>query len=141
MNKKLKVFFDASVILAGLKSPGGGSKKLLNWVRKGKIKGSISELVFYEVLKHSKKIGLSEKRCRKEVINTFGKNVYPAPDKITAKYRKIIIDEGDIHLLESSKILKVDYLVSLDKKHILSLKNSVKDSKIVSPGELILNKI
>ena len=40
MKKRINsVFFNASVILTGLKSPKGGSGKILSWVNKGKIKG------------------------------------------------------------------------------------------------------
>ena len=57
--------------------------------------------------------------------------------KLDQKFKKIVQDVGDIHLFTSAKDLKVDYLVSLDKKHVLSLKNKVKIFKVVSPGELI----
>jgi putative PIN family toxin of toxin-antitoxin system len=138
VKKKVKVFFNASVIIAGLHSPKGGSGKLLNWVDQEKIKGLISEIVFYEVFKHTGKTGLNEERCRKKVLKIFDKNILSAPRKISTKFRTIVKDEGDIHLLESSKSCKIDYLVSLDKKHILSLQEKVKDFEIVSPGELIL---
>ena len=53
---------------------------------------------------------------------------------------KLVKDFGDIHLFESAESLRVDYLVSLDKKHVLSLARKVKSFKIVSPGGLIENQ-
>lgn len=48
-----------------------------------------------------------------------------------------MIDQGDSHVLASALELDVDYLVSLDKKHILALKNKIKKFAIASPKELI----
>ena len=53
------------------------------------------------------------------------------------KYKSIVTDFDDAHLIASAQELKVDYLVSLDKKHILALKRKFKVAKIVNPGELI----
>ena len=136
MKRKI-IFFNASVILSGLNSPRGGSAKVLNWVKQSKVEGVISELVLDEVLRHSNKIGIKKNTSRSKVINIFKKNIQESPKSISKIFEKLAIDVGDSHLFESSKTSRVDYLVSLDKKHILALKNKVKDFIIVSPGELI----
>lgn len=133
---KPKVFFNASVILAGLNSPHGGSAKVLNWVKSGRINGLVSEVVIDEALKHAGKIGLSRESLEKKIIDIFPK-VEPAPSSVIGEYTKMVIDAGDIHLFMSSKKAKVDYLVSLDKKHVLVLAQKIKEYKIVSPGQLI----
>jgi len=43
------VLFNASVVLAGLKSPQGGSGELLLWSKQKKIQGLISEAILDEV--------------------------------------------------------------------------------------------
>ncbi len=131
-----KVFFNASVILAGLRSPSGGSAKLLDWVKKGKVEGFISEVVLDEVLKHVVKVGLTEKLVM-EKLKVVAMKIAPAPEKVGNKYFGMVKDLGDIHLFVSAEFLKVDYLVSLDKKHVLSLVGKIKKFGIVSPGELI----
>jgi len=130
-----KVFFNASVVLAGLKSPGGGSGKLLYWSKQKKIKGLISEVVFDEVVRHAGKVGVSKGVLERSVQKIV--KIYPAPPKELKKYRQIAIDYGDIHLFTSAEQLGADYLVSLDKRHVLVLAEKVKKYKIVSPGELI----
>lgn len=135
MNKPL-VFFNASVIIAGVLSPKGGSAKVINWVKKGKIQGVISEIVFNEVLRHSDKINKSEEVLASEILK-FNFIVAKAPNKLDSKFRKIVLDPGDIHVLTSALQTKVKYLVTLDAKHILSLSNKVKGFKIITPGELI----
>jgi len=134
-NLKPKVFFNASVILAGLRSPVGGSGKILNWASEGRIEGFTSEIILDEARRHSRKIGFSAAKLTKLVEKSL--NIYPAPENLLEKYQKMVLDVGDIHLFTSSEELKVDYLVTLDKKHVLSLSGDVKKFKIVSPGELI----
>ena|SRR3990167_9477232 len=134
-----KVFFNASVILAGLRSPLGGSGKVLSWVDKGKIEGFISEIVLDEVLKHAAKVGMKSGGVALR-IKMMSIKIVPAPKKIKKKYVKLVKDFGDIHLFESAESLRVDYLVSFDKKHVLSLARKVKSFKIVSPGGLIENQ-
>jgi putative PIN family toxin of toxin-antitoxin system len=136
LERKPIVFFNASVILAGLKSPNGGSAKLLNWVKEKKIIGIISEIVIEEVLKNTNKIFLTKEKALKLISQIF--LIVKSPNKkYFSVFKDIVLDEGDIHLLVSAKNVKANFLVSLDKKHILSLKNKIKDFKIVSPKELI----
>lgn len=131
------VFFNASVILAGLKSPSGGSRKILQWGKAGEIKAVISEVIMDEVLRNTGRMGLKQD----QVINIL-KNIFlivvPSPDTALVKsFYKTAIDVGDCHVLASSKENKADFLVTLDKKHLLALKDKIKAFKIVSPGELI----
>ena len=131
-----KVFFNASVILAGLRSPAGGSAKVLSWVKKSKIEGYISEVVLDEVLKHAVKVGLTEKLVMRR-LKSMSMRTSLAPERLGRKYSKVVKDLGDVHLFESAESLKVDYLVSLDKKHVFSLADKIKKFEIVSPGKLI----
>lgn len=134
-SKPVKVFFNASVVLAGLKSPFGGSAKLLNWCKDKKIQGIISEIIIDEIIRNISKIGLS-----REVTADLGSlfDIKIAPQKEKVEYFKgIVTDFGDAHVLASCTEENVEFLVTLDKKHLLVLKNKVKIFKIVSPGELI----
>lgn len=135
-SKIIKVFFNASVILAGLKSPSGGSGKILQWGRKRKIKALSSEVILDEVLRNVARVGLPQDQVLGSIKEIF--LVAPAPSTVLVKsFHKISIDAGDNHVLASSQENKADFLVTLDKKHLLILKNKVEKFKIVSPGELI----
>jgi putative PIN family toxin of toxin-antitoxin system len=131
MPKKLKslkpnVLFNASVIIAGCFSPNGGSGKLLSWAKAGKINGLISETILDEARRHLGKY---------EPIFSV---VAPAPSKINVeKYQEVVVDPEDAHLLATAQETNADFLVSLDKKHVLSLQGQIKKPKIVSPKELI----
>lgn len=134
---KVRVLFNASVILSGLKSLSGGSSRLMDFAKKRKISGVISEIILDEALKNSYKIDLSQK----EVLN-FCKKIFSevskAPDmKIVNSFKKTVVDEGDAHILATCRQEKIRYLVTLDKKHLLILKGKIKGLKILTPGELI----
>ncbi len=132
-----KVFFNASVIIAGLHSPNGGSGKLLSWVREKKINGVISETVLDEVEKHTDKTGLTKDLAMKMVLALFPQ-ISTAPNKkYVEKYHYLVTDRGDSHVFASCETLKVSYLVSLDKKHILILTGKIRRLRIVSPKQLI----
>lgn len=129
------VFFNASVILAGLRSPAGGSAKLLFWCQKKKIHGLISQVILEEVKHKLEKLNLKEKQLI-TIVPIF--KIYPAPNISSLQpYEGLIIHTGDVHLLASAKENKADFLVSLDKKHILILKTKIKKPQIVSPKDLI----
>lgn len=134
--KELKVLFNASVILAGLKSPHGASGELIKRIRSRRMRGVISELILEEAVRHANKIGLpaEEMRVRAELI--FEVESAP-PDADVEKYRRIVVDFGDAHVLAAAAVEKCDVLVTLDKKHLLVLKGKVKGIQILSPGELI----
>jgi len=136
-NLKVKVFFNASVIIAGLISPKGGSAKLLSRVKRGKLDAVISEIIIDEVLRHALKIKIKRYILQKRINATFS-NISESPDeKSVRKFGKIVTDLGDAHVLASCNELGVDYLVTLDKKHILVLKEKIRKYKIVTPGELL----
>ena len=132
-----KVFFNASVVLAGLHSPSGGSAKLLEWTKHERIKGIISEIVLDEVLRHAEKVGVQATAAQKRIKVIF-REITTAPKQTTAeKWMRRVSDVGDAHLFASCEETKAEFLVSLDKKHVLSLSKKVSSVKIVSPGGLI----
>jgi predicted nucleic acid-binding protein len=131
------VLFNASVILAGIKSLSGGSGKLLSWSKDKRIKGLISEIILDEAMRNGPRIGVEPMVVGKE-IEKLGIIICAAPNlSVVDKFKKIVIDLGDAHVLASAEEKKADFLVTLDKKHLLILQKVVKQFKIVSPGELI----
>ena len=84
-NSRPRVFFNASVILAGLKSPRGGSAKVLFWAKNGRIKGFASEIVIDEVKRKLEKL-----RLKKEQLETIKQSIKttPAPESLEKKILK-----------------------------------------------------
>lgn len=136
-NLKLRVLFNASVVLSGFRTPKGGSGKLLGFIKNRVVEGKISEVIFDEILKHSEKLSVPVSKSARLSLELFG-NFLPAPSgESVHEYKKVVIDEGDAHVIASCKEAKIKYLVTLDKKHLLILKGKIRGLKILTPGELI----
>lgn len=137
LKSSLRVLFNASVVLAGFKSPKGGSGKILSWVKKKKIKGLISEIILDEVLRNASRIGFSDEELDNRVKTIFNHINKEPKQKNVEQFKKVVLDFGDAHVLASAKESQVDFLVTLDKKHLLILQDKIKTFKIVTPGQLI----
>ena len=131
------VFFNASVILAGLKSPKGGSGLLLKWCQQNKVKGVVSEIVIDEVKRHLSKISLASTDLA-YIVRKYSFKVTPAPEKSPLKkYLPVVVDPGDAHVLAACNQAKTKFLVTLDKRHLLVLRDEINEFKILSPGQFI----
>ena len=135
----MRVLFNASVVLAGLRSKNGASGELLRLISIGKINGLISQLIFDEVVRHCEKLGLDPKSAKEQVLNIFAKNIIKSPEEKTVDiYYSKVSDPGDAHVLASYQEENCDALVTLDKKHLLILQGKIKGINIYSPGEFLI---
>lgn len=132
-----KVLFNASVVLAGIKSPAGASGVLLDMAGKRQVAGVVSELILSEVMRHVGKLGLSGNEVEKKVLETFAYIMQAPQVKIVDKYLGKVIDDGDAHILASAEAEECEVLVTLDKKHLLVLAGKISGLEILSPGQLL----
>lgn len=136
----MRVFFDASVIIAALLSPTGGSALLLSFIKTGRLVGVTSQTVIDEVLEEDKPKKLH--KTREEIEQFIATSGLVVRETITlqeiALYQQLI-DRDDAHLLAGAALTNSSYLVSLDKKHVLSetVRTKVLPLKIVSPKEML----
>jgi len=136
----MRVFFDASVIIAALLSPTGGSSMLLQYIKTGTIIGITSQTALEEVLEEDKPKKL--KRSREEIGEFIAHSGLIIRESITTKeiaFYKDDVDEEDAHLFAGALLTKCTYLVSLDKKHVLrpDIKKKFFPLRIVTPKELL----
>lgn len=137
----MKVLFNASVVLAGLRSKKGASGELLRLISIGKINGLISQMIFDEVVRHCEKLSLDPMSIEKQILNIFEKNITKSPNEKTVEfYYSKVSDPGDAHVLATYKEEKCDALITLDKKHLLILQGKIKGVNIFSPGEFLISK-
>ncbi len=135
----LKVFFDSSVLVAAAGSKTGGSFKVVNSIRQGKVEGWINDGVVAE-----SEEAISRKLAKASYdlfINWLESNYFkilPFPDENKLQNLKEI-DIKDRHILISAMEAKVDFLLSLDKSHILTQKaqSTVPEIRIVTPGTFL----
>lgn len=133
MSPKLKVVFDTNIFISAIIF-GGNSRTCLELVKSEEILLITSRNILLELSqKLNKKFDWNEKDIEDVIIGigVFAKIVYPVKT-IT----KITKDKSDNKILEAAVVGRADYIVSGDKRHLLSLKRYRK-IKIVSPQEFI----
>ena len=133
----MTVFLDASVIISALASPKGGSGMILKLSTLGSFSLVTSGLVFQETAKNISKI----KTDKESLISLLEKRIItlvPNPNEdLINRFRKITPDTDDAHVLAGAVTSGANFLISLDKKHILTslVKNSLKPINVLSPKE------
>lgn len=134
-----RVFFDASVIFAGVYSPSGGSAKLLEFVRDRKIIGITTATVLDEVLANMDKFG---GRAPVDWPAWVGQSGLYVLQHVRAEELTIFLDvvaEKDAHVVAGAAAADAEYLVTLDKKHLdnASVKEVISRPVILSPKDLL----
>ena|SRR3990167_4200460 len=136
----MRVFFDASVIIAALLSPSGGSSQLFKYIKLKKIAGVTSQTVIEEILEEDKsqKIKKSNREIEQFIVDSglvVRKQI--SADEIQP-YRGLV-DIEDTHLIAGAKLTRCQYLVTLDKKHLLrpDIQKRFLPLIIIPPKELL----
>lgn len=136
--RRVKVFFDSSVIVSALISSSGASARLTQLSSEKVLIGITSVGCLEEILGKSPKLGKSI-----EQISNFVEKCFVMREKVTqdeaTRYLSIVSDPKDTHVLAGAVLTKCQYLVTLDKKHLLTsaTKDKLRPLKIVSPKEFL----
>lgn len=136
----MRVFFDASIIIAALLSETEGSAQLFKFIKAGTITVITSQTVIEEILEEDKPKKL--KRSKEQLIGFVQKSQLIIRRSVTSaeiEPYKNLIDTEDAHLVAGANLTKCKYLVSLDKKHVIrsDIEKRFLPLKIVSPKELL----
>lgn len=136
----MKVLFDASVIIAALLSPSGGSSLLFAYIKAETVKGITSLTVIDEILEEdkSKKLKLTKKELE-QFITDSGLLIRERITSSDIDPYQGLVDIEDAHLIAGANLTGCEYLVTFDKKHLLNeaIRKRFLPLKIVSPKELL----
>lgn len=131
--KRPRVVIDTSVYISGFTYPGR-SRDVLELMLKNRIDVYISEFIIREIEKVlEEKFDWSPKAVRR-LITLLRKKAKVIEPKTTLSV--IREKDDDNRILECALDARAQYLVTGDKRHLLSLK-SYRGIKILSPGEFI----
>jgi putative PIN family toxin of toxin-antitoxin system len=136
----MRVYFDASVIIAALLSPFGGSSCLFKYIKRNVVAGITSQTVIDEILEEDKRGRL--KKSKAEIEHFITQSGLIVRESITigeiVPYQALV-DVEDAHLLAGAVLTKCNYLVTLDKKHLLreDVQKRFLPLRIISPKELL----
>lgn len=134
----MRVFFDTSVLIAGVKNKIGGSGFLLLLTEKGRIRAILSSLIIEETRRNlGTKLG---QKATLEFVAWFAKTkpiIVQVSKAEIERYHKFVATK-DAHVLAAAAKSKAQVLVTLDQKHLLSLRDKASfPFRILLPLELI----
>lgn len=132
MNPRFRVVFDTNIYISAIVF-GGNPKQCLELARSGEVELFISHALLLElVLKLRDKFGRSEDELKVviEWVDSFTSMLFPK-NKI-----KKIKHDADNRVLECAVSCNADYIISGDKKHLLSLKR-FKNIPIITANDLL----
>jgi len=135
-SKKIKVFFDSSVIIAGLASNKGASHMMLALVEMEIIEPFVCEQVVTEVVTNVEKKLPS---CLPQFYALFKRLPFALGDAKKDKLKNALqlINKKNAYILAAAMSAGIDVLVSLDKHFLNSNIRGELGFFICTPGEFI----
>lgn len=134
----MKVLLDASVIITGINSKNSASSVILELSQKGKIKTFVSSIILNEVVRNLNK-KFPEKILR-DFLSYLPKSNFKKiefRDELEVLQFQGITAQKDTHVIAAASKAKVDFIVTFDRKHLLSIKEGSLPFIILSPADLI----
>lgn len=139
----LKVFLDANIFFAGFVSPQGASSVILKLAHRGKFRILASRIILKEAERNlRKKAGAKTVKSFYRYLKQTKIHIIPSlSDKALSQYESCIYPK-DVPVLAAAIEAKVNYLVTLDRRHFLipAVLTRVKKIKILTPGEFLNEK-
>jgi predicted nucleic acid-binding protein len=134
----MRVFIDSSVLIAASYSSTGASREIIRQGIRGKIELVISNLVLEET-----RANLSIKAP--EALPAYQQFLDVIPFETTIPTKRQVLEAAeytdlkDAPIVAAAKGAQVDYLVSLDRRHLVGVPEVARRSglKIVLPAELL----
>lgn len=135
---KASVFFDASVLFSALYSTSGGSYHLALLVQKGILRGCVSATVIEEVMQHREKFPAPPPDLSTFITSFhFIVREHIAIDELEPWAG--IVERKDAHAVAGAVSMGADYLVSLDRKHLVNahVQSRVTSVEILTPKDCL----
>jgi predicted nucleic acid-binding protein len=138
IDRNTLLFFDASCLIAASGSPSGGSSYLLSLCTAGLLRGAVSPLALLEAFRNiQSKMGQSAARAFEALLTGTPLIIGELPGEPDLIVFSQIVDRKDAHVLSACVQIGVDFLITLDKKLIVQVNDSLIRLQALSPGEFI----
>ena len=135
------LFFDASVLVAGAYSLEGGSALLLEACQAGGFRAQTTSAVLLEAF-HALK-GFPQESLTRFYHFLVGINweLLPVPPEETLEKYRQYVSAKDVHVLAAAVEGKAEFLLTLDRRHILAASEIIKEAglpiTVLRPGDFI----
>lgn len=132
-----RAILDTSVIIAALQSASGGSAKVLGACWQSRLLGAVSDSTRDEIVRNLFKFNEDLLTDFDTLLRGTLKRINSSPAKVD--YFSKFVDPDDAHLLAACELWNADYLVSLNRKHLINQQavQKVIKARIVTPKDLI----
>lgn len=138
--REINLFLDSSALIAGIVSAKGAARALLLLAESGQISVTISEQVLAETERAiARKVPLALSDLRQAILASQAQIVRdPSPDVVSA-YPSLISHPADVPIVLAAMQAKVDYLVTLNRKHFIDDPEVAQKSglNIGTPGDAL----
>jgi predicted nucleic acid-binding protein len=134
----IRAFIDASVLFAASLSPTGASREIIRQAVRGQVTLVASKLVYEEVEKNlADKAPAALPAFRQFLATVPFETVRPTKRQVLQAARYSALKDAPI--VAAAKRARVDYLVSLDRRHLVGVKEVAQRSglRIVLPSEFL----
>ncbi len=133
-----RAFVDASVLFAAAKSETGASREIVRLAIQGEVRLVASQFVLEEVRRNLKAKAPEAVAALDDFLNAVSfELVRPTKSEVEAAMKYVAAKDAPI--IAAAKRAQVDFLVSLDRRHIVGVPEVEKRSglNIVLPAELL----
>lgn len=138
--EQAKVFLDASIFMAAVRSPSGGSALVLEVCRGGKFRAISTRKVLLEAQGNIKRKFSEEELIKfyREIVTLKLETTEPAIEEEIAEYSQLI-EQKDAHVLAAAIKSGAAFLITLDQKHFMTyvIKQAKLPISILTPGEFL----
>ncbi|HAM41049.1 MAG TPA: putative toxin-antitoxin system toxin component, PIN family [Candidatus Omnitrophica bacterium] len=136
----VRVFLDANVYFAGCYSAKGASALLLKLAVRKRLQVVASRLVLREAERNlHAKADRKALRVFHRFLETATPRILRTPSAKTLAAYETIIHPKDVPVLAAAVEAKVDYLVTLDRRHFFAplVEARIKSPRILAPGDFL----
>lgn len=141
ITRETRLFFDASVLVSGSHSTQGGSALLLGACKAGAFRAQATSAVFSESLNALRRFPPQSLKRFYRLLVEVRWELLPVPrGDVLDRYLQFI-DPKDVHVLAAAVEGRSEFLLTLDRRHILAAAESVRKADLpiilLRPGDLI----
>jgi len=138
--RRTLVFFDACVLMAASRSPSGGSAIAMEVCKGSRFQAAVSIKVIFEA-----RVNIAEKFGEAELVRFYqqlallGPEIIPPPSAVIMEQYLHVAVLKDVHVLASAVQSGAEYLLTLDKQHLLTpqVQTAMLPLKIMTPGKFL----
>jgi predicted nucleic acid-binding protein len=137
---EINLFLDSSALVAGIISAGGAARVLLLLAESGQITVTISEQVLAETERAiARKVPKALNDLRQAILASQVRIVRDPSQEDVSAHPKLVSHPPDIPIVLAAMQAKVDYLVTLNRKHFIDDPGVTQQSglRIGTPGDAL----